>query len=269
MNGRNVRYLESRSQKVESRSQNPEARRGDNAEAAARDDRTVRGVSAGRPGEGQESVPIASAGLWDDDNSAVWQAALEAYPRVIEAQAVNRLPELDRWYHQELPALISARVPAYVTPDELVRATEWKMKRGVWRQRNLLLVRSNAPDAVEETSREALARIPDPIAPIRALARLAGVGPATASAIASAAAPGTYPFFDDLVGSQVPGLGPVDFSVKYYARYAEALRERARQLGGEWTPTAVERALWAFSGGKVSDRALDHEERESERENAR
>lgn len=206
---------------------------------------------------------------WADDNLATWRAAFERYPAVIEAQGVNRLAELDRWYREDLPTLISARTPAHVTLDELVRATEWKMKRGVWRQRNLLLVRSNASDVVEQTSRDALARVPDPIVPIRTLARLAGVGPATASAIASAAAPDTYPFFDDLVASQVPGLGPVDFTVSYYARYAAALRDRARRLGDEWTPTAVERALWAFAGGKASGRASDHERRESQRENTR
>ncbi|MGH2457275.1 MAG: hypothetical protein ACRDIY_00220, partial [Chloroflexota bacterium] len=211
--------------------------------------------------------------IWADDDPATWRAALDKYPRVIEAQGVNRLSELDRWCREELPALISGRTPAYVTLDELVRATEWKMKRGVWRQRNLLLVRSNSPETVEETSRDALARIPDSLAPIRTLARLAGVGPATASAIAAAAAPGVYPFFDDLVARQVPGLGPVDFSVKYYAGYAEALRDRARRLDGDWTPTTVERALWAFAGGKASgqtsDQTLDHERRESERENSR
>ncbi len=194
--------------------------------------------------------------------------ALKAYPRVIEAQGVNRLSELDRWYREELPPLIAARHPAQVTLDELVRATEWKMKRGVWRQRNLLLVRSNPPDVVERTSRDALSRVPDPLAPIRALAKLAGVGPATASAIASAAAPDVYPFFDEVVANQIPGLGSVDFSVSYYARYATALRERARQLGGEWTPTTVERALWGFSGGKASGQGSDHERRESARENA-
>lgn len=243
----------------------PDAR---NSESRSQNQKEMPGAGDGRPSEGQTPL-FTGSGLWDDNSLVAWREALEAYPRVIEAQAVNRLQELDHWYREELPPLIAARTPPYVTLDELVRATEWKMKRGVWRQRNLLLVRSNAPDVVEQTSGDALARVPDPLAPIRTLARLTGVGPATASAIASAAAPGIYPFFDDLVARQVPGLGPVDFSVKYYARYAEALRERAGRLGGEWTPTTVERALWAFSGGKVANQALDHERRESERENAR
>lgn len=194
---------------------------------------------------------IPQTDLWASEDAAAWRAALDSYARVIEAQEVKRLPELDRWYREELPGITAAREPAFVTLDELVKATEWKMKRGVWRQRNLILVRSNAPEAVEEASRDALARIPEPTAPIARLSKLAGVGPATASAIVAAAAPETYPFFDDLVASQVPGLGPVDFTLKYYARYADALRERARQLGAPWTPALVERALWAYAGGKA------------------
>lgn len=188
---------------------------------------------------------------WATQDPGAWRVALESYPAVIAAQAVNRLSELDRWYRAELPALIASRTPAAITLDELVKATEWKMKRGVWRQRNLLLVKSNAPEVVERVSRDALARVDGSTAPIVALAKLAGVGPATASAVASAAAPATYPFFDELVAKQVPGLGPVDFTVKYYARYAEALRERARLLGDGWTPSSVERALWARAGGKA------------------
>jgi hypothetical protein len=83
------------------------------------------------------------------------------------------------------------------------------------------------------------------------LATLAGVGPATASAIVAASAPERYPFFDELVAGQIPALGKVAWTLGYYVRYAEALRERARGLAGEWTPVLLERALWAHVGGKV------------------
>ena len=45
---------------------------------------------------------------------------------------------------------------------------------------------------------------------------------------------------------------PVAFTLPYYLRFADALRERAKQLGGRWTPVLVERALWAHSGGKAA-----------------
>jgi hypothetical protein len=177
--------------------------------------------------------------------------ALDAYDGVIERQGVARLAELDRWYREELPALLGARRPPHVTRADLVRATEWKMARGVWRQGNLVLVRSNGAAEVESVSRDALARVPHATAPIAALATLKGVGPATASAIMSAAAPQLYPFFDELVAAQIAGLGDVKWTLGYYAKYADALRDHAAKLGGTWTPAALERALWSHAGGKA------------------
>lgn len=192
--------------------------------------------------------------LWSSQDRAAWRAALVHYPDVVAAQGVARLAELDRWYRDDLPGSIAARSRAHVTHDELLRATEWKMARGVWRARNLVLVRGNAPDHVVETSQAALAAIPHPTSPIATLSRLAGVGPATASAVLAAAAPGTYPFFDELVAAVIPGLGPVAWTLGFYARYAERLRARAGELGAGWTPVTVERALWADTGGKAGPR---------------
>ncbi|HEX6040352.1 hypothetical protein [Longimicrobium sp.] len=192
--------------------------------------------------------------LWNSDSSNAWRAALDRYEAVIEQQGAARLPELDRWYREDFPAAIAARKTPHITHDELVRVTEWKMARGIFRPRNLVLVRGNAPELVERTSTAALAAIPDPRRPIALLADLAGVGPATASAIAAAAAPDVYPFFDELVGAQVPGLGTVAFTPAYYAKYAAALRDRAEQLGDPWTPVTVEQALWAHVGGKAGTR---------------
>jgi hypothetical protein len=189
--------------------------------------------------------------LWLSDDQAHWRAALERYAGVIAGQGVERLPTLDRWYHNEMAGVVTARQPPFMTHDELGRVTEWKMARGVWRQRNLLLVRSNEPALVERVSREALAMIPEPMTPIARLATLAGVGPATASAVVAAVAPEIYPFFDEIVANQVPDLGRVDFTPRYYRRYAEALRQRAARLGNDWTPARVERALWAHAGGKA------------------
>ena len=194
------------------------------------------------------------ADLWTCEALKDWQRALESYENVIGEQGVERLPDLDRWYRDELPQTIAARQPAHVTRDELVRLTQWKMARGVWRARNLALVRGNAPELVVETSAAALAKIPHATAPIAALAQLAGVGPATASAVAAAAAPAIYPFFDELVAAQIPESGKIAFTLSYYARYATALRERANRLGHRWTPVMTELALWANVGGKAGAR---------------
>lgn len=191
--------------------------------------------------------------LWDDGRDA-WADALGCYPGVVAAQGVKPLVALDAWVREELPARIAARRPPHVTHDELVKVTEWKMARGVWRARNLALVRGNGPALVERVSTDALSQVGDERAPIELLAELDGVGPATASAIAAAAAPEIYPFFDELVAAQVPGLGKVAFTIPYYLRYAAALRDRAAALGGDWTAATVERALWAHSGGKAGQK---------------
>ena len=197
---------------------------------------------------------MTRADLWGSASYDAWRAALASYPAVIEAQGVKPLAELDGWYREVLPAAIAAREPMHVTHAELVKVTEWKMARGIWRARNLALVKGNEAAEVERASRAALAAIPDPKAPIAELAALDGVGPATASAVVAAAAPDLYPFFDELVGAQVPALPAVAFTPAYYARYADALRERAAHLGGDWTPVLVERALWAHVGGKKGKR---------------
>jgi hypothetical protein len=189
--------------------------------------------------------------LWTSDTPEDWKKALDSYADVVARQRVAPLVELDRWYRDELPDAIAARQPAHVTHTEIVKLAEWKMARGVWRARNLILVRGNDAKLVVKTSTDALAKIPHPTAPIATLAELAGVGPATASAVVAAASPGIYPFFDELVAAQIPGLGPVVWTMAYYRRYADALRERSGQLGGRWTPVKVERALWANVGGKA------------------
>lgn len=189
--------------------------------------------------------------LWKSADPEVWKEALQSYRSVIQSQGVERLPEADRWYQHDFPKALAGRDVPCITHAELVLLVEWKMWRGVFRGRNLALVRGNDPDTVEKTSREALQQVPQPTTPITTLAKLDGVGPATASAIVAATNPEIYPFFDELVADQIPGFEKVAFSLSQYKRYAEALRERAATLGHGWSPVKVEQALWANSGGKA------------------
>ena len=189
--------------------------------------------------------------LWSSQVRADWSAALASYPAVIALQEVPKLPELDTWYRNELPDLIASRRLVHITLPELIRVTEWKMYRGVWRAPNLVRVKSNPAETVIETTVRGFARTPHPTQAIGEIASLDGVGPATASAIVAAQLPSVYPFFDELVAAQVPDLGPVKWTLGYYAKYAEFLRTRAASLGAPWTSVMVERALWASVGGKT------------------
>jgi len=195
--------------------------------------------------------------LWSSPSLEQWHQALQKYPAMIERQGSERLPAHDRWYREQLPLSIAARAPAHLTHSELIRLTEWKMARGVWRARNLALVRSNDPELVKATSAAALAAVDNlpvskPFAPIGIISRLAGVGPATASAIMAAAHPAHYPFLDELVAAQIPEIGVLTYTLSYYTRYAHALQQRAEELGESWTPVLVERTLWAHVGGKAN-----------------
>lgn len=189
--------------------------------------------------------------LWGSSQVDDWERALRSYDSVIEQQGVKNLAARDSWYRHEFPGLVSSRSPVHLTLDELVQITEWKMARGVWRARNLTLVRGNDPEEVLQLSTRAFRSMPDLGAPIAALSKLAGVGPATASAAAAAVAPEHYPFFDEIVAGQIPQAQKLVFNLKYYKWYAGELRQRAAVLGGNWTPARVEQAIWANAGGKA------------------
>src|SRR3954447_8156732 len=177
--------------------------------------------------------------MWERDDCEEWRGALGrdaggvggegdgGLKRVgggvgfLVAEGNERLTRLDGWYGFELPAALGARHESYITLEELERITAWKMTRGVWRERNRQLVRSNDPEEVKRLSKQAFSEAPDLRKPVGTLSALAGVGPATASAVLAAYAPKLYPFFDELVAAQIPGLGPVAFTAKYYAAYVE------------------------------------------------
>jgi hypothetical protein len=194
--------------------------------------------------------------LWADDSCAAWSTALAGYDAAIAAQGSDLLSRLDPWYRETLPILVADRAEPFVTREELVKVVEWKMARGVWRARNLHLARANADQAVEAASRAAFAAAGEERKALRQLSELRGVGAATASAVLAAHRPERYPFFDDVVAAQIPGLPVGDFSVKAYLAYAEALRERAERLAAcpeqRWTAHLVAQALWAHAGGKLS-----------------
>ncbi|MBX9857326.1 MAG: hypothetical protein K2Y26_17480 [Gemmatimonadaceae bacterium] len=192
---------------------------------------------------------MTQATLWSASSAEAWRDALSSYAAAIAALPSERLAAHDLWYRHELPALVTSRAPMHVTHDEMVRITEWKMARGVWRAPNLVLVKNNAPGVVEDATMRAAGLLQQPGKALSAVTSLGGVGPATASAVLALMDPQAFPFFDELVARQVEGLGPVAWTAGYYRKYAEALSARAEQLravlGDTWTATQVERACWA------------------------
>jgi hypothetical protein len=191
------------------------------------------------------------ARLFASNDPGEWQRALEAYPAVIEAQGVNGLPELDRWYREDLPGLIHSRTPPTMDLEELSQVVRWKMRRGEWRARNLALVRGNPDETVLACARTSFDPATPPRRALATLSELKGVGPATASAALAAARPAEFPFLDDLIGMAVPSAGEPTFTVGYYFKYADALIQKASTLGTPWTAQSVGLALWSAVGGKI------------------
>jgi hypothetical protein len=203
-------------------------------------------------------------GIWAVNDCQAWLDALDSYEQAIADVGGERLVNLDVWYRNTLPGLISERQEPCIYSDELEGIAAWKMRRGVWRERNRYLISQNAPEKVEELSRAAFRSAldvseADHNRPIKLLSELSGVGPATASAVMAAYAPDKYPFFDELVAAQIPGLGPVAFTARYYANYSRVLRERASALNATcadtqqtrtWTAHDVAQAMWAYAASK-------------------
>lgn len=188
--------------------------------------------------------------IWKAEACGPWHGAFDGYAAAVTAYGTARLVELDDWLRTELPGRLAGRPAQFVTLEELSWITEWKMLRGVWRAHNLQLVRGNPSAEVERLSAQALSAVPDPRRPVALLCQLAGVGPATASAVLATGAPDVYPFFDEAVADQMPDLGPVAFSAAYYQQYAEALRARAASLSAccthtSWKVHDLDLALWA------------------------
>ncbi|MBM2810701.1 MAG: hypothetical protein HW416_1460 [Chloroflexi bacterium] len=86
------------------------------------------------------------------------------------------------------------------------------------------------------------------------VAALEGVGPATASAVLAAHRGDLYPFLDDVIGAAIPAFGEPKFTLPYYIRYAQAIRDRAQELGSPWTAQDVGLALCSAAGGKAGSR---------------
>ncbi|XP_054913933.1 uncharacterized protein zgc:112496 isoform X1 [Poeciliopsis prolifica] len=202
------------------------------------------------------------AALFGCGKPEVWRRVYEKYRDVMEAAAKARRPkllQLDKWYQEELPALILSRPDKHITLSELKMLMEWKLtaacvscvvQRGKFRPRLQQLVASNDQDAVQKRSRTALGLLPDVPAAVAELSGLKGVGPATASAVLAAAAPALAAFMSDEAVENVPGLQPVQYTAKHYALYLDKMAAQAAKLNRvdplqDWTPHRLELCLWA------------------------
>ncbi|KAH0631808.1 hypothetical protein JD844_019635 [Phrynosoma platyrhinos] len=193
-------------------------------------------------------------GLYSCGDPAYWRAVWDLYQDVLDAKGIKqrKLIALDKWYQEELPIAVGQREEKYLTQEELVKLMEWKLCRGKFRPRLQQLVATNSREMVEACTKKAYQLLPDIPAAVQELSKLKAVGPATASAILAAGAPEAAAFMADEVMESIPGLSPVQYTLKHYLLYLDRIQSCATKLNKadtekKWTPHCVERCLWAWA----------------------
>ncbi|XP_067859839.1 uncharacterized protein zgc:112496 [Heptranchias perlo] len=201
-------------------------------------------------------------GLYNCKDPAVWRSVFALYWDVVEAKTTaskggkaGKLAALDKWYQEELPAAVCSRAEKFLTHAELVQLMEWKLTRGKFRPRLQQMVKTNSTDSVESCTRKAFKLLPDISAAITEISKLKALGPATASAVLVAGAPQEAAFMADEVVQSIPGLVPIQYTLKHYVLYLDKVRECARQLNEidlvkDWTPHRIEQCLWTWAVGQ-------------------
>lgn len=167
----------------------------------------------------------ASLALWNSDDPAAWRTALDAYHTRMGALNNDKLVNLDRWFHEELPGAIAKRAPPHMRASELVKLVDWKMTRGKIRPRLLDFAKAHSDETVCAATSAAIAVVAsgkrngegtettktiaaeDISSALEPLVALKGMGPATASAVL-AAADTSLPFMsDDIIAVALPPCG--------------------------------------------------------------
>ncbi|XP_015924308.1 uncharacterized protein [Parasteatoda tepidariorum] len=202
---------------------------------------------------------------------AQWTYIFTKYKDVLKAKAAKRtkkggpeeLIRMDAWYQEQLPKLIHSRKELYITHEELVQLTKWKLMREKFRPNLIDLVRINTEKAVVTHSKKAFKRLPNLSGAIAMLTCLKGVGPASASAILAAGYPDQAPFMADESMLSTPGVETMDYTVAEYMNYAMQLKKKSDYLNSkdpsqEWNPHKIELTLWAhFVAGELLPSVLN------------
>ncbi|MCJ1389219.1 hypothetical protein MMC18_002075 [Xylographa bjoerkii] len=157
----------------------------------------------------------------------------------------------------------------WLEKPELEQLMAWKLARGHARPALPALIRANAPALVRATTGEAFALFAaderDPLPALKVLARLRGVGPATASLLLAVAWPAVVPFFaDEVLGwlrwgeagdkGMGEGKGKLRYDWKEYREVWEGVGRVREGLGKGAGAEEVERGAWVvemLKGGVV------------------
>ncbi|XP_048722191.2 uncharacterized protein LOC125643513 isoform X1 [Caretta caretta] len=200
-----------------------------------------------------------SGELYGCEDPSYWRTVFDVYWDVLKAKGGKKknLSELDKCV-KSLPTVLSSswvfNSMSFLTavPTQYELQLQLHEQRGKFRPRLQQLVATNSSETVEICTRKAFQLLPDVAAAITELSQLKAVGPATASAILAAGAPESAAFMADEAMESIPGLTPIQYTLKHYILYLGKIQlcvKKLNQVDTEkaWTPHRVEMCLWAWA----------------------
>ncbi|KAG7101276.1 hypothetical protein HYQ44_018937 [Verticillium longisporum] len=137
-----------------------------------------------------------------DELLASYESVLESISAAKEKPGQKTLKELDQFRYVEAPRLFSQ----HGTPerpmnhDDVKVLVDWKLRHGKFRPNLMKLVTSNDSSAVSQTIQDGIStfeKTSDVAKALATLAKLKGIGPATASLLLAVHRPDDVPFFSD------------------------------------------------------------------------
>ncbi|KAI0199788.1 hypothetical protein F4808DRAFT_461444 [Astrocystis sublimbata] len=149
----------------------------------------------------------------------------------------DKLVELDKFRYGEMEAFRSSEPKRHMELDDVKKLVNWKILHGKYRPSLMKLVSSNDEEVAKKIIQDAMAQYwvdSDVMKAIDGLAKLRGIGPATASLLLSMHDPDRVIFFSDEAywwlccdGNM---LIPIKYNAKEYKQLQTAAEDFAKRL---------------------------------------
>ncbi|KAM0288046.1 hypothetical protein ACHAQH_000114 [Verticillium albo-atrum] len=189
--------------------------------------------------------------LPNEIDKAHFDELLVSYEPLVESISATKskpgqktLKELDEFRYVEAPRLFS-QIDAPERPmnhDDVKVLVDWKLRHGKFRPTLMKLVTSNDPSMVSKTIKDGIStyqKTSDVAKALAILAKLKGIGPATASLLLAVHQPNDVPFFSDETYYWLCNNGKKE-SLKYSMKEYDALISEARTVMKRLGVTAID-----------------------------
>ncbi|KAK6860182.1 hypothetical protein PG995_003818 [Apiospora arundinis] len=202
---------------------------------------------------------VQSSLLYENISPDLFGQLLNKYGDLLESissakpakQGQRTLSELDEFRYKTAVELFSSEKPQRAMQHNDVKSlVEWKLRHGKFRPTLMKLVSSNDEDTVADTLEGAMSaywKAPDVTKAVDAIAKLKGIGPATASLLLSVHDPDKVIFFSDeafywLCHDAKPG--PIKYNAKEYRDLNASAQKLAKRL--DVSATDVEKVAFVL-----------------------